>query len=188
MTWQVSHESQELLSALDVHPFMVGSVLLISGTAGTLRAPWMYTRLWWGPCCSSQELLASYECLGCTPVYGGVRVAHLRSCWHAMSALDAHPFMVGSVLRISGAAGTLRAPWMHTRLWWGPCCYLVLCVVFLFCFSSSCVLCAQWCQFLLGCPFLIVPSLFSNVWYTKCILLCVAVYKYTKLLIILFIY
>jgi hypothetical protein len=47
----------------------------------------------------------------------------------------------------------------------------------LFVSSSSCVLCAQCFQILLDCPFLIAPSLFSNIcliWYAKCILLCVA--------------
>jgi hypothetical protein len=33
-----------------------------------------------------------------------------------------------------------------------------------FCFSSSCVLCTQCCQFLLDCPFLIAFSVFSNVY------------------------
>jgi len=37
------------------------------------------------------------------------------------------------------------------------------CVVFLFCLSWLCVLCTQCCQFL--CPFLIAPSVFSNVYF-----------------------
>ena len=121
-------------SALDVHPFMVGSVLLISGAAGTLRVPWMHTRLWWSPCCSSQELLARYERLGCTPVYGGVRVAHLRSCWHVTSALDAHPFMMGSVLLFSS-----------------------LCCVFILFFFVLCLVCTMMSVSfglsILDCPF-----------------------------------
>jgi hypothetical protein len=36
--------------------------------------------------------------------------------------------------------------------------------VFLFCLSSSCVLCTQCCQSL-DCSFVIAPSVFSNVYY-----------------------
>ena len=38
------------------------------------------------------------------------------------------------------------------------------CGVFLFCLSLSCVLCTQCCQFLWIFPFLIAPSVFSNVY------------------------
>ena len=40
---------------------------------------------------------------------------------------------------------------------------LVLCCVFVFCLSSYCVLCAQ-CPVTLDYPFLIAPSVFSNVY------------------------
>ena len=43
-------------------------------------------------------------------------------------------------------------------------CFSVLCCVFVLCLSSSCVVCTVW-SVSLYCPFLIVPSGFSNVYF-----------------------
>ena len=45
--------------------------------------------------------------------------------------------------------------------------YLLFCVVFLFCFSSFCVLCTQCSKYLSDCPYLIDPSVFSTVYLMR---------------------
>ena len=54
--------------------------------------------------------------------------------------------------------------WVHPRFGWGLCCssFSLLCCLFLFCLSSSCVLCIQCCHVF---PFLISPSVFSHLRY-----------------------
>lgn len=46
-----------------------------------------------------------------------------------------------------------------------------------------CVLCTQWCQFLLDCPFLMVPSVFSSVYLQIKVLQCIfsKIKSYSKL-------
>ena len=46
----------------------------------------------------SQELLALYERIGCTSVYGGSVLLDAHPFMVGSVLLDAHPFMVGSVL------------------------------------------------------------------------------------------
>ena len=50
--------------------------------------------------------------------------------------------------------------WVHLGFRWGSVLLIVLvfCVVYLFCLSFSCVLCTQWCQFLLTFPVSYVPN------------------------------
>jgi hypothetical protein len=71
---------------------------------------------------------------------------------------------------------------------WGLSCssFLVFCVVFLFCLSSSCVYyCVPKLPVSLDCPFLIVQSIFSNVYIYICVCTVASKHLEVELLCIL---
>ena len=69
--------------------------------------------------------------------------------------------------------------WVHPWLLVGSLLLIFFCVVFLFCLSSSCVLCIRCYQPVsLNCPFLIYPSVFSNVYLEEKQQIPISILKY----------
>ena len=166
---------------------------LETGTVYPSRAPEFTLGLWWGPSCSSVQfsvLLASTwvhprslvgsvlficlvfcvarEYLGSPSVFGGVRLVHLFSflCCSRVPGFTLGLWWGPSCSSVQYSV-LLASTWVHPRSLVGSILFicLVFCVVLVFFFFILCLVCPV-LSVSLDCPFLIGPSVFSNVCLT----------------------